>query len=383
MASRAAKRADDAAELPLAERARRAMTALVADLGEVVSLFDAAAAGQTGPLPVAETLADSAFGLLDRAALVVRRDQVAVIKQQWLPPELLQYIFEFLIGCRKMSRFGANAPRLRLTGRSAEAADQLRCVRLVCRQWARAAGNAVVTITPPSRGRLFVPGKVVEAFPNASILNLDSIKPDKTSKKYWALCSQLAQLYSRRSNRPFYVRLIRDALPHMDLAGAYALRHYNICGEQVTIHNARVPFFVNPVNFYSMMPKCLTCLCPTAPGWATLAHGIPVTFVYCSHKPVSYCSDEKFNAPSVNIHGMSEHFDTILKPLFVRENWQNRAFPTFSITDTYDSEVTVEIITKLCDVVGYENIRVDSYEFPGTAVDFLRHRGAPIPERFQ
>jgi len=370
-------------ELPLAERARRAMTALVADLGEVVSLFDAAAAGQTGPLPVAETLVDSAFGLLDRAALVVRRDQVAVIKQQWLPTELLQYIFEFLIGCRKMSRFGADAPQLLLTERLSEAADQLRCVRLVCRQWARAAGNAVVTITPPSRGRLFVPGKIVAAFPNASILNLDSIKPDKTSKKYWALCSQLAQLYSRRSNRPFYVELDRRALSCMDFAGAYALRNYNDCNNPVVIRSARLPFFVTPIDLYCMKPVCSTCLAPTAPGWATLTHGIPVNFVYCSHKPARYCSDEKFNAPSVGLHGLSEHFDTILKPLFVRENWQNGAFPTFNIIGAWESGATVEIITKLCDVVGYENVRVESFEFHGTAVDFLRHRGAPVPERCQ
>jgi len=383
MASRASKRAADAAELPLAERARRAMTALVADLGEVVSLFDAATAGRTGPLPVAETLADSAFELLNRAALVVRRDQVAVIKQQWLPTDIMQYIFEFLIGCREMSRFGADPPQLRLAERSIAAGDHLRRVRLVCRQWARAAGNAVVTITPPSRGRLFEPSKIGAAFPNASILDLYSINANKTSKKYWALCTQLAQLYASRTNRPFYVRLDCNGLPHMDFAGAYAYRHYNICDEQVTLRNAKVPFFVDPIDYDNLTPVCLTCLCPTAPGWATLSHGLSVTLTSCSHKPSQYCSDAKFNAPSVGLRGLWEYIDTSLKPLFVRDNWQNRTFPTFIAREAYVSDVTTESITKLCDMVGYENVRVESYEFDGTAVEFLRQQGVSVPERCQ
>jgi hypothetical protein len=375
------KRSAKEADLPLNERARRAMMALEQALGDVVSLFDGVAAGLTGPLPVAQALTDSTFGLLDRAALVVRRERVTVVEQQWLPTELIQHIYELLIGCRRMSRVGANGVavsepvRLNRSG-PAYSAAQTQTFRLVCKQWARAAGNAIVTISPPSR-RLFEPSQVVSAFPNAAILKLNRLRSAPT-EKLWNLYGQLAQLYSRRSNRPFYVDADTKQADCMDFGGAYHC-YRATCGKQTPGRNTRIPLPVTLLDEFTLTPQCRTCFCAYSPGWSALSHEIPVSVALChngSSPPPP--PDVKFNASAITLYGVTQHnIDTMLRPLFDPNNWQDQRLPLFTIIAHWCLDGFVESTKKLCEMVSAELVRVRTFHFSGTVAEFLRAYDPP------
>lgn len=357
------KRDAKEAELPLAERARRAMMALEQALGDVVPFFDEAAAGQTGPLPIAAELADSAFRLLDRAALVVRPEHVARVELPRLPTEVVQHIFELLTGCRRMSRVGPSgsiiSKSLWVIRRPSTFRNDLRSFRLVCRQWARAAGRAVITIAPPPR-RPFDCNEIVEAFPNASLLILSHLDVRAASKKYWEECNTLIQLYAKHSARHFYVQLRAPTVRHIKLDNAYLACYLFLYCDRQIVNTAKLPFSVHPTSEYDLSPTAKACFC-SASAWNILTYGIPVHVHDCRKARVNYVPSVKFNAPSVELYEDLIPADGISNPLFERENWHNNTFPIFIVVIYANIEKYIQKIKKLCDIAGRESVLIKSF----------------------
>lgn len=363
MTSRALKRTGDDAELPLADRARRAMMALVADLGEVVSLFDAVAAGRTGPLPLATTLSATAFELLGRASAVMRPDLVASIEQHWLPDDMLRYIFEFVLGRRQMSRFEADGratnPPVKLVETKTARAVPVRPLRLVCRKWSSIASQCVMAIRPSARAR-FDAAHYARLFPNVVFV-------DQT-KKYQpgplAEAEKLIKLYAERQNKPVYVLMSRDT-PIRNAGGAYCNTQYKWNDHVDAVPGAKVPFNVwfDPMT---LQPSGTICCCSDNLG-AALTSRMPLSIKECIHgHPITLDAAVFFDVPTLKLVPELFLYPDMMKTLATPSNWANGQYPTFELTDVIcrTNRGDVGIRNKLysfCNDVGIDHIYIHAY----------------------
>jgi len=362
------KRGASEAELPLAERARRAMMALVADLGEVVALFDDAAAGRTGPLPLASTLSATAFELLGRANAVVQPHLVAPIGQTWLPDDILRYIFEFALGRRRMSQFGAGGratnPPMKLVELETARAARVRPIRLVCRKWSAIASMCVTTIKPASRHR-FDAAYFVRLFPN--VVSIDQ------GKKYeagpLADVEQLVKLYMARENKPLFVQLSFMS-PLANVHGAYCSGRQN-CGS-VAKHNAKFPFSVTIGNTNTLTPVGTVCRCNSNLGRA-LTSGMPIVIARsCSTFYVMDPPAALFNVPSLTLDTELLCMPLLMTPITELRRWENAQYPLFVIAERYDEPVNRRAILRtFCDIVGVDRVQIEHSRSIMTAADYF------------
>jgi len=362
MTSRAVKRTGDDAELPLADRARRAMMALVADLGEVMSLFDAAAAGQTGPLPLATTLSATAFELLGRASAVVRPDLVAPIERHWLPDDMLRYIFEFVLGRRQMSRFEADGratnPPVKLVETESARTVPVRPLRLVCRKWSSIASQCVMAIWPRTRAR-FDAAHYARLFPN--VVYIDQTK--KYQPGPLAEVEKLIKLYAERQNKPLYVLVSRDT-PIREASGAYCNNRHRWDNHANVVSGAKVPFNVS-FDPMTLQPSGTVWCCSANLGDA-LASRIPISIKKCVCGVPITLNPAVFNVPTLVLAPELFLCPDVMKTIAAPSNWENGQYPTFQLIDVRCNTIhgDVGIRNKLysfCKDVGIDHIYIHAY----------------------
>jgi len=356
------KRTAVAAELPLNERARRAMTALVGGLGETLALMDAVGAAQ--PLPVSSALVDDAMRLLARASGVVCEARFARIEEAWLPDDIMRLIMSYACGHRHLaSQFGTGGVRIDAPAENPFKRDLLSrhnvpigTLRLVCKSWARLAGGVVLRLDPTARPTVTNADVLFGLFPNASIIRFQ-----KWPAATWKQVERLIQMYvAKRAPADFFVdthgvSIIPIKTPGAVLAAGYD-RHGDICKKL----SAKYKVCVLPQDRSYENPVCVACCCDNATVEQALSTKYHVDISHCSLVKKTACSvsQGQFKAPVVYMTPAS------LTPLldafpamFDAANWANDTLPAFHITaGEFYADPDKRSIHKLVQLIGDKHI---------------------------
>ena len=331
------------------------MMRLDAALAETLPLFEAAGAGATPLLPVAQLLCDSVLERLARAQAIVRADLVAPINRMWLPDDVIGYIFEFVVDRRTASRFGAGgtvvpgttSPTFRT--HTAGEATQLRALRRVCKKWARLAGVLVCCLSAPRpKSRMASAEQVFSAFPRANALVL---RYDATSAQYWGSANDLIKRYTAR-DRPFCVNTFFLSEENCNLVDFSTAFYYGECGwgdadERLSFMDsfpggilATCPqntkqFKASMKTSYPMDFTLFNCILPSLPrGVANIA--IPQIFV--------------------GLHQLEKILQMVW--LFDKRNWLDEKLPLIVICGHKKyMDLRADEIKTLVSRVGAENIK--------------------------
>lgn len=365
------KRGASEAELPLNERARRATMALVASLGEVISLFDDAAAGRSAPVPLASSLADAAFAMLGRAGAVVRPELVAHIEQTWLPDDIVRYIFEFALGRREMSRVGAGGratnPPTNLVQSQFGRPASIRALRLVCKKWSGIASSCVVRIKPNHRKR-FDAAHFAALFPNVAHVEMGGA----FEKRVLLDADSLIEHYMKRENKPLYVACSAHT-PVKSVHGAFCQARLSIDHYSTAEFGGKFPFHVEIGNNYTLAPAGAVCWC-SAHLVPALSSRMPMTLSTCDRRHKFAVPATPFNVPSIVMNTNVFSSVAVSAVLSAASHWENGQFPQFNIRDGEDNlQFCYKDIRTFCDKVGMDRVCIENYNsrFSGTAAEFF------------
>lgn len=393
------KRSAFDATLPASERARRVMTALADDLVEVVALFSDVAEGRAPPVPLAASLASTAMELLNKAHAVVRVDHISPIEEKWLPDDVMRHVFEFAIGRRVASQFGAGGvvlarPVLK-SGQRYRGHERIQTLRLVCKTWARAAGTMVFQLHVPAR-HSFRPAVIAAAFPNVLIVRHHY--SSTMTKQQTARVSALYELYARARARPLVVDL-----KHTKVDDGFSLHGAYVTAGQPVVHagipaawRAGLPFSVTIDDDLEM--RGTVSMCQPRAVVAALTSRMPIAFTACSacgRVLLGLDNSVKYNVPSVSLY-MSMH-DTSWVPnsgfwkdvLSNADYWEHGMLPTviFHGSLWFGSEVgeqqMAELIYEFIQAVGTERITFSSYGRGCSAAEWVQRYHAAMAKNGQ
>lgn len=356
------KRTADAAELPLNERARRAMTALVGGLGETLALMDAVGAAQ--PLPVSSALVDDAMRLLARASGVVCEARFARIEETWLPDDIMRLIMSYACGHRHLaSQFGAGGVRIDAPVENPFKRDLLSrhnvpigTLRLVCKSWARLAGGLVLRLNPTARPTVTNADTLFSLFPNASIIRFQ-----RWSAATWKQVERLIQLYvARRAPADFFVDTHGVSITPIKTPGAVLAAGYDRHGDICKKLSAKYNVCVLPQDSSRENPICVACCCDNALVAEALSTGYDVDIMTCSplHKNSEFGGSVQFRAPIVNMNpsALASLLD-VFPAMFDAANWTNTTLPVFHVTAAaFYTDHSKQSVHKLLQLVGAKHI---------------------------
>jgi hypothetical protein len=346
-------------EVPLATRARNALMQLDAALAETLPLLEAADAGATPPLPVAQLLYDSVFARLARTQAVARAELFAPFGRTWLPDDVIGYILEFVTNRRTMSHFGPGgtvlpgAVRPTFFPRVRGEAPQLQTLRLVCKKWACVAGRLVVRLdTPRPSIRFASAAQVCSAFPSAQMLMFCFNAP---SAAYWTRANAVITHYTAGGSRLFYVgarHLDAKHLARIEFGTAFYLHSMRLMDLQVNPNLVQI--VTTPPTWQA------NAIATTAENFFTsLRSGLPWRLSLASVPLVNDASLAKFNVPIIYIqnHGLRNLIRAGY--LFDKNNWLNETFPTF-VYECFlgESTRTGPQLKQLISLVGAEHVKI-------------------------
>lgn len=359
------KRSAGDADLPLNERARRALTTLVTGLSATLALLESIDDDQM--LPVADELIDGAVGMLERASAIVRPERFSRIRYEWSPDDALRHVMKYACGSRRrMCTFGAGGVVQEESENPYDCAEfgrrtKLATIRLVCKDWARLGGQLVHVLAPPSRSRVNI-GEIIAAFPNACRMNLRTLPAKKCAD-----VEQLVRQYvEKRAPAEFFVHYTgyNDSLP-IKLSGAVVNAACDGHGDFLAKVAAKYPFCVLPPDATRRDPISFVCPCTSTTFHAALTAGYQLRVRETIAPCVLALPDvvaPKFNVPLVEMEmgSLAPLLDTC-PALFDQVHWEASRLPIFQI-NIFSWLDARQPVRALVERVGAEHVRLADFK---------------------